>query len=106
MTTAPSSAARQTPRSLPRQTPRADPTFRLTAVHQPGGTSMVTRKSLGLLTAAALVLLAVSGLIGKHHHGPARAVAFTAWWGFVICALVLVVASVATIARRRNQARS
>lgn len=63
---------------------------------------MVTRKSLGLLAALALVLLAVSGLIGKGHHGAVRAVAFTSWWGFVFCALVLVLASIATIARRHN----
>jgi hypothetical protein len=63
---------------------------------------MVTRKSLGLLAALALALLAVSGLIGKGHHGAVRAVAVTSWWGFVACGLVLVIASIATIARRRT----
>jgi ABC-type nickel/cobalt efflux system permease component RcnA len=74
----------------------------VTAVPQIGGI-MVTRKSLGLLSAAALILLIISGLIGQHRHGAVRVVAFAAWWGFVICALVLVVASVATIVRRREQ---
>jgi hypothetical protein len=67
---------------------------------------MITRKSLGLLAATALVLLAVSGLIGKHHHGVTRAVAIVAWWGFVACAVALIVASIATLARHRGQARS
>lgn len=62
---------------------------------------MVTRKSLALLAGATLVLFAVSGIIGNHHHGALNVIATVAWWGFLLCALFLIVASVATIVRHR-----
>jgi hypothetical protein len=95
------SADRHTERSLLRQMRHRRHTFTFTAVHPKEEHQMVTRKSLGLLTALAVVLLAVSGLIGKHHHGAVRAIAVTAWWGFVLCALALIVASVAALVHHR-----
>lgn len=62
---------------------------------------MVTRKSLALLAGGTLVLFAVSGIIGNHHHGALNVIATIAWWGFLLCALFLIVASVATIVRHR-----
>jgi len=62
---------------------------------------MVTRKSLGLLAGTTLALFAVAGIIGNHQHGALRVIANVAWWAFVLCALFLVVASVATIVRHR-----
>ena len=62
---------------------------------------MVTRKSLALLAGTTLVLFAVSGIIGNHHHGALNTIATVAWWGFLLCALFLIVASVATIVRHR-----
>jgi len=62
---------------------------------------MVTRKSLALLAGTTLVLFAVSGIIGNHHHGALNVIATVAWWGFLLCALFLIVASVATIVRHR-----
>ena len=64
---------------------------------------MVTRKSLAGLTAVTLALLATSGLIGKGQHGVVRAVAFASWWGFVICALLLLAASIATLIHHRRR---
>jgi hypothetical protein len=64
---------------------------------------MVTRKSLAVLTAVTLVLLATSGLIGKGRHGVVQAVAFASWWGFVLCAVLLVAASVATLIHHRRR---
>ena len=62
---------------------------------------MVTRKSLGLLAGTTLALFAVAGIIGNHQHGALRVIANVAWWAFVLCALCLIVASVATIVRHR-----
>ena len=62
---------------------------------------MVTRKSLGLLAAITLALFAVAGIIGNHQHGVLNVIATIAWWGFVLCALFLIVASLATIVRHR-----
>jgi hypothetical protein len=62
---------------------------------------MVTRKSLGLLAGTTLALFAVAGIIGNHQHGALRVIANVAWWAFVLCALFLIVASAATIARHR-----
>lgn len=62
---------------------------------------MVTRKSLGLLAAITLVFFAVAGIIGNHHHGALNVIATIAWWGFLLSALFLIVASVATIVRHR-----
>jgi hypothetical protein len=64
---------------------------------------MVTRKSLTLLTGLTLALLAVSGIIGNHQHGVLKVIANIGWWGFVVCALVLIVTSVATIGRHRSR---
>ena len=64
---------------------------------------MVTRKSLSLLTAVTLALLAISGIIGNHQHGVLKVLANVAWWGFVVCALVLIAASIATIRRHRSR---
>jgi uncharacterized membrane protein len=65
--------------------------------------SKVTRKSLALLTGIALALLAVSGIIGNHQHGVLKIIANIGWWGFVVCALVLILTSVATIRRHRSR---
>ena len=64
---------------------------------------MVTRKSLSLLTAVTLALLAISGIIGNHQHGVLKVLANIAWWGFVVCALVLIATSIATIRRHRSR---
>jgi len=66
---------------------------------------MVTRKSLGLLAGTTLALFAVAGIIGNHQHGALQVIANIAWWAFVLCALFLIVASVATIMRHRARAR-
>jgi len=66
---------------------------------------MVTRKSLGLLAGATLALLAIAGIIGNHQHGALQVIANIAWWAFVLCALLLIVASVATIVRHRARPR-
>jgi hypothetical protein len=62
---------------------------------------MVTRKSLGTLAGITLALFAVAGIIGNHQHGALNVIANIAWWGFLLCALFLIVASVATIVRHR-----
>jgi hypothetical protein len=62
---------------------------------------MVTRKSLGLLAGTTLVLFAVAGIIGNHQHGTLSVIANIAWWAFLLCALFLIVVSVATIVRHR-----
>lgn len=67
---------------------------------------MVTRKSLGLLAAVTLILFAVAGIIGNHQHGTLSVVANIAWWSFVLCLLVLIAASVATIVRHRKRTNS
>ncbi len=64
---------------------------------------MVTRKSLGLLAGVTLGCFAVSGIIGNHRHGALNVIATIAWWGFLLCALFLIVTSVATIARHRDK---
>jgi hypothetical protein len=64
---------------------------------------MVTRKALGLLTGTTLALLAIAGIIGNHRHGALSVIANIAWWGFVVCALVLVATSIATIRRHRSR---
>jgi len=67
---------------------------------------VVTRKSLTLLTGITLALLAVSGIIGNHKHGALNVIANVAWWGFIVCALILIAASVATIRRHRSRVRN
>jgi hypothetical protein len=67
---------------------------------------MVTRKSLGLLAAVTLALFAVAGIIGNHQRGALSVLANVAWWGFLICALFLFVASVATIRRHRSRSHA
>jgi NAD/NADP transhydrogenase alpha subunit len=62
---------------------------------------MVTRKSLSLLAGTTLVLFAVAAIIGNHRHGALMTIANIAWYGFILCALFLIVASVATIVRHR-----
>jgi hypothetical protein len=64
---------------------------------------MVTRKSLGLLAGITLALFAVAGIIGNHQHGVLNVIANAAWYAFLICALFLIVASVATIVRHRTR---
>ncbi|HTX30071.1 MAG TPA: hypothetical protein VMD09_01735 [Solirubrobacteraceae bacterium] len=64
---------------------------------------MVTRKSLALLAGITLVFLAVAGILGNHQHGALNVIAGIAWFGFLICALFLIVASVATIFRHRTR---
>lgn len=64
---------------------------------------MVTRKSLALLAGATLVLFAASGIIGNHRHGALNTIATITWWGFLLCALFLIVASAATIVRHRTR---
>jgi hypothetical protein len=66
---------------------------------------MVTRKSLSILIAVTLALLAISGIIGNHQHGVLQVIANIAWWGFVLCALALIATSIATIRRHRRQNR-
>lgn len=65
---------------------------------------VVTRKSLILLTAITLALFALAGIIGNHQHGALNVIANIAWWSFVVCAIVLIAASVATIRRHRSRA--
>lgn len=64
---------------------------------------MVTRKSLTALTGLTLALLAVAGIIGNHQHGALKIIANIGWWGFVVCALVLILTSVATLRRHRSR---
>jgi hypothetical protein len=64
---------------------------------------MVTRRTLSLLAGITLALFAVAGIIGNHRHGTISVIANIAWWGFVLCALVLVVTSLATIRRHRSR---
>jgi len=64
---------------------------------------MVTRKSLATLAGITLALFAVAGIIGNHHRGTLNVIATVAWWGFLLCALFLIVASVATIIRHRTR---
>jgi hypothetical protein len=64
---------------------------------------MVTRKSLVFLASITLAFLAVAGIIGNHQHGVLNVIATIAWWGFLICALFLIVGSVATIVRHRTR---
>jgi hypothetical protein len=66
---------------------------------------MVTRKSLSLLAGVTLALFAVAGVIGNHQHGALDVIASIAWFGFLACALFLIVASVATLMRHRTGAR-
>ena len=65
---------------------------------------MVTRKSLTLLAGTTLALLAIAGIIGNHRHGALNVIANIAWWSFVVCAIILVAASVSTIRRHRSRA--
>jgi hypothetical protein len=67
----------------------------------PAATARTARKSLGLLAAATLVLLAVSGIIGKGHHGTLHVIPLIAWIGFLVGALCLIVPSAATLVRHR-----
>jgi hypothetical protein len=62
---------------------------------------MITRKSLSLLAGITLALFAVAGIIGNHQHGAVNVIASVAWFGFLACALFLIVASVATLMRHR-----
>lgn len=64
---------------------------------------MVTRKSLSLLTGITLALFAVAGIIGNHQHGALKVIANIAWWSFVVCGIVLIATSVATIRRHRSR---
>ena len=64
---------------------------------------MVTRKTLSLLAGVTLALFATAGIIGNGQHGALSVIANIAWWGFVVCALVLVATSVATIRRHRSR---
>jgi hypothetical protein len=64
---------------------------------------MVTRRSLTILSAVTVVLFATSGLLGKGQHGLIRAIAFTSWWAFVACAVLLVAASIATVVRHHRR---
>jgi hypothetical protein len=67
---------------------------------------MITRKSLGLLAGVTLVFFAVAGIIGNNQHGALMVIANIAWWGFLLCALFLIVASVATIVRHLRLGRA
>jgi nitric oxide reductase large subunit len=60
---------------------------------------MITRKSLAALAGITLALAIVAGAIGTSHHGVINVISHIAWFGFLACALFLVVASVATIVR-------
>jgi hypothetical protein len=64
---------------------------------------VVTRKSLIQLTSITVVLFAVAGIIGNHQHGVLKVIANVAWWSFVVCAIVLIAASLATIRRHRSR---
>ena len=64
---------------------------------------MVTRKSLSLLTGITLALFAVAGIIGNHQHGALKVIANIAWWSVVVCGIVLIATSVATIRRHRSR---
>jgi len=64
---------------------------------------MITRKNLTVLVGVTLALFAVSGIIGNHAHGALNVIANIAWWSFVVCAIVLIAASIATIRRRRSR---
>lgn len=67
---------------------------------------MITRKSLSVLAGITLILMAVAGILGTNHHGVVNVVSRTAWFGFLGCALFLVLASIATIARHNSRYRS
>jgi hypothetical protein len=61
---------------------------------------MVTRKSLSLLAGITLVLFAIAVSIGTDHTGALDVIGRITWFSFLACALFLVVASIATLARR------
>jgi len=67
---------------------------------------MITRKSLIVLAGITLILMAVAGIIGTNHHGVVNVISRIAWFGFLVCALFLVLASLATIVRHRARHRS
>jgi hypothetical protein len=64
---------------------------------------VVTRKSLTILTSITLALFALAGIIGNHQHGALNVIANVAWWSFVVCAIVLLAASAATVRRHRSR---
>jgi hypothetical protein len=66
---------------------------------------MVTRRSLGALALATLVLFAAAGLIGNHRHGAVAVISDIAWFGFLICLVLLVVGSATVIMRGRTRLR-
>jgi hypothetical protein len=66
---------------------------------------MVTRKSLGALAVVTLVLFAVAFGVGTNHHGAVKVIGDVAWFGFVLCLLFLIVASVLVIVRNRRRVR-
>jgi hypothetical protein len=68
-----------------------------------GVKTVVTRKSLISLTCITLAFFAAAGIIGNHQHGVLNVLANIAWWSFVVCAIVLIAASVATIRRHRSR---
>jgi hypothetical protein len=66
---------------------------------------MVTRRLLGALAVVTLVLFAAAGLLGNHNHGAVGVLSDIAWLGFLICLLLLVVASATVIMRSRARLR-
>jgi hypothetical protein len=67
---------------------------------------MITRKSLTVLAAITVVLFAIAATIGTNHHGAVNVISRIAWFGFLVCALFLVLASIATIIRHRARHRA
>lgn len=67
---------------------------------------MITRKSLTVLAGITLVLMGIAAILGTNHHGVVNVISRIAWFGFLACALFLVLASVATIVRHRSNYRA
>ena len=67
---------------------------------------MITRKSISVLAGITLILMAVAGILGTNHHGVVNVISRIAWFGFLVCALFLVLASIATIVRHRARYRA
>jgi hypothetical protein len=61
--------------------------------------AMITRKTLGGLAILTLVLFGIAAIVGQHQHGFVQAIGDVAWNGFILCLLLLVVASLVVLVR-------
>jgi hypothetical protein len=66
---------------------------------------MITRRNLTILGLATVAMFILSVVTRNLHHGLGGAFGFFCWWAFVLCALVLLVACVATLIHHRTGSR-